>query len=862
MTSTAAPVAAPTSKAEHVPGTFTHRQILTILSGLMLGMFLAALDQTIVSTAIRTIADQLHGLDQQAWATTAYLITSTIATPLYGKLSDMYGRKPFYLAAIIIFVVGSLACTFATSMYELAAFRAFQGLGAGGLMSLALAIIGDIVPPRERARYQGMFLAVFGTSSVLGPVIGGALAGQSTILGIDGWRWVFLVNVPIGIAAFAVVALVLNLPRRASNVKRRIDWLGSAFITIGLVPLLIVAEQGREWGWTSQDAWICYIVGAVGLIAFVVAEHYAKDDALIPLRLFRSSVFSLTSVTGLLVGVAMFGGIAMIPQYLQIVKGNTPTQSGLLMLPFVLSMMVASLGSGIITSRTGRYKLFPVIGTVLLGGGAVLFATQLQWDTSLLEVDIYMAIFGIGLGLCMQTLTLATQNAVPPRDMGVATSSATFFRSMGGTVGTAVFLSLLFSTVGDKIASAFQSIVPTQAFQTAIHTPSVVQDPNNAMLFAALKGGNDAGGALQDSSFIQKLNPAILAQPFQEGFTNAMHIVFIGAAIVAALAFLLTLVTREVPLRMQSGIQAQAAEEGGIVLATEEEPVPAAVATATQPFDTNGRHALNGNSNGNGNGHAHLSGILTGTPVSGFVRRPDGSPVHSAALTVIDLNGKQVGRTVSGADGGYDLAAPANGTYVLIASAGSHQPEASTVVVNGAPVTYDVVLTGTAGLVGIVSALGGAPVVEATVTLADVRGEVVGSRSTDGGGSYQFTELVGGDYTLVVSAESFRPTAMPVSIGDTGTTRADVELAGGATLGGIARNGAGEPLADARVTLVAPDGQVVAATTTGADGQYNFGDLAEGDYTVIASGYPPVAAALRVSAGQEAVHDVQLGYSE
>ncbi|MFC0544803.1 MFS transporter [Kutzneria chonburiensis] len=857
MTSTAAPVAAPTSKAEHVPGTFTHRQILTILSGLMLGMFLAALDQTIVSTAIRTIADQLHGLDEQAWATTAYLITSTIATPLYGKLSDMYGRKPFYLAAIIIFVAGSLACTFATSMYELAAFRAFQGLGAGGLMSLALAIIGDVVPPRERAKYQGMFLAVFGTSSVLGPVIGGALAGQSSILGIDGWRWVFLVNVPIGIAALVVVALVLNLPRRVSNVKRRIDWFGAAFITVGLVPLLIVAEQGREWGWTSQNAWICYIVGAVGLIAFVVAEHYAKDDALIPLRLFRSSVFSLTSVTGLLVGVAMFGGIAMIPQYLQIVKGNTPTQSGLLMLPFVLSMMIASMASGLITSRTGRYKLFPIIGTVLLGGGAVLFATQLQWDTSLVEVDIYMAIFGIGLGLCMQTLTLATQNAVPPRDMGVATSSATFFRSMGGTVGTAVFLSLLFSTVGDKIASAFQSIVPTQAFQTAIHTPSVVQDPNNAMLFSALKGGN-AGGALQDSSFIQKLNPAILAQPFQEGFTNAMHIVFIGAAIVAAVAFILTLFTKEVPLRMQSGIQAQAAEDGVLLTAPESEPVPAAVTTATEPFETNGRHAINGN----GNGHAHLSGTLIGTPVSGFVRRPDGSPVHSAALTVIDLNGKQVGRTVSNADGGYDLAAPANGTYVLIASAGSHQPQASTVVVNGSPVTYDVVLTGTAGLVGIVSALGGAPVVEATVTLADVRGEVVGSRSTDGGGSYQFTELVGGDYTLVVSAESFRPTALPVSIGDSGTTRADVELSGGATLGGIARNIAGDPLADARVTLVAPDGQVVAATTTGADGQYNFGDLSEGDYTVIASGYPPVAAALRVSAGQEAVHDVQLGYSE
>jgi EmrB/QacA subfamily drug resistance transporter len=848
-TTTAKPVAPPTtSKAEHVPGTFTHRQILTILSGLLLGMFLAALDQTIVSTAIRTIADQLHGLDEQAWATTAYLITSTIATPLYGKLSDMYGRKPFYLAAILIFVVGSLACTSSTSMYELAAFRAFQGIGAGGLMSLALAIIGDIVPPRERAKYQGMFLAVFGTSSVLGPVIGGALAGQATILGIDGWRWVFLVNVPIGVAAFIVVATVLNLPRSRSAVKRRIDWLGAATISIGLVPLLIVAEQGRDWGWTSQNAWICYIVGALGLIAFVIVEHFAKDDALIPLRLFRSSVFSLTSVTGLLVGVAMFGGIAMIPQYLQIVKGNTPTQSGLLMLPFVLGMMVSSLASGFATSRTGRYKIFPVIGTVLIGAGALLFY-WLQWDTSLLEVDVYMAIFGIGLGLCMQTLMLATQNAVPPRDMGVATSSATFFRSMGGTLGTAVFLSLLFSTVGDKIKDAFTDIMSNTAFQTALHTPSVVANPANAPLFAALKGGGDAGGALQDSSFIQKLTPQILAQPFQEGFTNAMHIVFIGAAIVAAVAFVLTLVTKEVPLRQQSGIQAAAAEEAAAAAVA---PEPLAMADFVP--ETNGRHSLT-------NGNGHLEGTL-GTPLRGFVRRSDGSPVHSAALTVIDLGGKQVGRTVSGQDGGYDLSTPANGTYVLIASAGSHQPQASTIVVNGAPVNFDVVLAGTSGLTGIITALGGVPVAGATVTLADVRGEVVGSRGTDDAGGYRFADMVAGEYTLVVSAAAYRPTALPLTIGETGMTRQDVELAGGAVLQGVARNGANEPIADVRVTLIAPDGGVVAVATTGADGEYTFGDLAEGDYTVIASGYPPVAAALHVTAGQEAVHDVELSYPD
>ena len=304
-------------------GAFTHRQILTILSGLMLGMFLAALDQNIVSTSIRTIADDLNGLNLQAWATTAYLITATISTPLYGKLSDLYGRKPFFLFAIGVFVVGSVLCTISTSMYELAIFRAVQGLGAGGLMSLALTIIGDIVPPRQRARYQGYFLAVFGTSSVIGPVVGGFFAGTDSIIGITGWRWVFLVNVPIGILAFTVVWRVLNLPH--TRRERRIDWPGASSLAVALVPLLIVAEQGQTWGWSSLNALLCYGIGVVGIIAFVLAERAYGDDALLPPRLFRNGVFSLTTVIAVIVGVGMFGGIAIIPQYLQIVGGASPT---------------------------------------------------------------------------------------------------------------------------------------------------------------------------------------------------------------------------------------------------------------------------------------------------------------------------------------------------------------------------------------------------------------------------------------------------------------------------------------------------------------------------------------------------------
>jgi EmrB/QacA subfamily drug resistance transporter len=345
-------------------GPLTHRQVLTILTGLLLGMFLAALDQTIVSTAIRRIGDDLNGQSVQAWVTTAFLITSTITTPLYGKLSDIYGRKPFFLLAITIFILGSALCGLATNMYMLAAFRAFQGLGAGGLFSLALAILADIVSPQQRPRYMGYFMAVFATSSVLGPVVGGFLSGQNTILGVTGWRWIFYVNVPIGLVALIVVNRVLKLehtPRRAV-----IDWMGTLAIIVGVVPLLVVAEQGDTWGWGSPGSLACYLVGAAGLAAFVWAEDRMGEDALIPLRLFRNKTFAVGAAQSLVIGIGMFGGLASIPLYLQIVKGASPTKAGLLILPLVLGLMVASLTAGQLTSRTGKYKRYPVVGSVVM----------------------------------------------------------------------------------------------------------------------------------------------------------------------------------------------------------------------------------------------------------------------------------------------------------------------------------------------------------------------------------------------------------------------------------------------------------------------------------------------------------------
>ena len=406
-----APAPAAVDEPDRPTGPLTHRQIVTILIGLMMGMFLAALDQTIVATAIRTIADDLKGLNHQAWATTAYLITATIVTPLYGKLGDIYGRKRLFIIAISIFIFGSILCTFATSMFSLAAFRAVQGLGAGGLFSLALAIIGDIVPPRERAKYQGYFLAVFGTASVLGPVIGGFFAGQETILGIDGWRWVFLVNVPIGIAALAVVSKTLHL--RHNRLDHRIDWAGAALLSVALVPLLLVAEQGREWGWVDSKSTACYVIGVLGVIGFFWQEWRMKDEAILPLKMFTNKTVGVSSVASVLIGVAMFGGLAALPLYLQIVKGATPTEAGLLLLPMTLGIMFGSILSGQIISRTGRYRKFPIIGSALLAVSLFVFH-YVAFDTPLWQTMIVMLAFGMGLGFNFQPLTLAVQNAVPP----------------------------------------------------------------------------------------------------------------------------------------------------------------------------------------------------------------------------------------------------------------------------------------------------------------------------------------------------------------------------------------------------------------------------------------------------------------
>ena len=860
------------------PPRLSHRQIVAILSGLVCGMFLAALDQTIVGTAIVKIANDLDGFTLQAWVSTAYLVTSTIVTPIYGKLSDIYGRKPFYLVAITIFVAGSLAATFSQSMYELAAFRAVQGLGAGGLMSLAMTIIGDIVPPRERSRYQGYIMTVFGLATVLGPVLGGLFAGYDSLGGVAGWRWVFLINVPIGIIALIVVAKVLNVPHQRHD--HRIDWWGALTLIVAVVPFLVVAEQGQKWGWGAENAVYCYAVGSVGIVAFILVEWLMKDAALIPLRLFKNSTFSIAILGSVIVGVAMFGAITMMPQFLQVVQGYTPSKSGLLMLPLMVGIMISSILSGVVTSKTGRYKIFAILGTLLIAGGALLFA-QVEYDSGLWHPLTAAAVFGLGLGQCMQTLVLAAQNAGPRSDMGASTASATFFRQIGGTAGVAVFLTILFNVLPGNITKALGSSAPA-----------------------------GSGGQLPDlasnTSGIQDL-PEAIRTPVLIGFTESITTVFYVAGAVALLATLVLLAMKEIPL----------ADPGPVADPSDDEPTEViAVVTAIEPaVRVDGEPGLIGGwlpardelgpdesraphetppiAPGSGPATAgpdgdHLQGAppavqrrrpLTrfdgafdpprreprqdarGVPVTGHVCRQDGSHVPGVAVALLDQRGRQVSRGAGGADGSYSVPSHGPGAYVLIVSAHGHQPQAWNVVVGEGPETVDVTLTGAGELTGVVTvAATGAPLANATVTLIDSRGEVNGATITAADGTYAFTEVEAGAYTLVASGLGRRSVAAPLTMSDNGVLRHDVGLVSSVLLSGVARTEGDKVVPDVRITLLDGEGTVAAVATTDSAGRYVVRDLPPGAYTVVASGYPSVTSQVVLADG-EAGHDVRLGHA-
>lgn len=489
------------------------RSVLVAIGALLLGMLLAALDQTIVSTALPTIVSDLGGLEHLSWVVTAYLLASTAATPLWGKLGDQYGRKRLFQIAIVIFLIGSALCGIAQNMPQLIGFRALQGLGGGGLIVLSMAIVGDIVPPRERGKYQGLFGAVFGATSVLGPLLGGFFTEQLS------WRWVFYINLPIGVIALAVIAAVLHIPVRRT--KHTIDYLGTFLIASVATCLVLVASLGATtWPWGSAQIIGLAVLAVLLLIVFVYVERRAAEPVL-PLKLFRIRTFSLVAVISFVIGFAMFGAMTYLPTFLQVVHSITPTMSGVHMLPMVFGLLLTSTGSGQIVSRTGRWKIFPILGTGITAIGLLLLH-RLTENSSTLEMSLYFFVFGAGLGLVMQVLVLIVQNAVSYRDLGVATSGATFFRSIGASFGVAIFGTIFTNRLTDKLEAALSG----RTLPPGVNADSLSADPR-------------AIGQL----------PPTLRGPVVHAYSTSITDVFLYAAPVVLIAFVFAWLLKEDKLR-------------------------------------------------------------------------------------------------------------------------------------------------------------------------------------------------------------------------------------------------------------------------------------------------------------------------
>ncbi|WP_328612233.1 MFS transporter [Amycolatopsis sp. NBC_00345] len=679
----------------------THRQIMKAFSGLLLALLVAMLSSTIVSNALPTIITDLHGSQSQyTWVVTATLLTSTATTPIWGKLSDLFSKKLLYQLAIVIFTVGSALGGISGSMPELIAYRALQGVGLGGLQALIQVVIAAMIAPRDRGKYSGYTGAVFAVATVSGPLIGGLIVDSPL-----GWRWCFWVCVPIAVIAFVVLGRTLKLP--VLKRKVRIDWLGATLLVGGVALLLIwVSLAGTSFGWASWSS-VAYVGGAVVSLALAMFVESRAAEPVIPLRLFRNRTFTLSVLGSLAVGTAMFGGSVFLGQYYQISRGFSPTHAGLMTLPLVLGLALASTSAGQVISRTGRTKPFMVAGGASLLAGLFLLST-VDHTTDLTLMGGYLALVGIGLGFLMQNLVLVVQNTVAMKDMGASSSVVTFFRSLGGAAGVSALGAVLSANVATNITNSFSHLgIPAGG---AVH------------------GG---GGTLDIGSLPVALQPLVRA-----AFGDATGTVFLFAGIIAVVTFLAVIFMKEVPLRRT----------------LDADSAPAVVEIEA------------------------VGGDVT-TSLRGRVLDAHGRPVSGVVLTLTDASGRQVDVGRTGRTGEYSLSATAEGKHVLLATAGSLRPSVSTVHLAERPVWHDLLLDGTGGFTGRVRTAGRhAAVPGAILTVTDSAGAVVASSLTGGDGTYSFTGLPAGSYTLTVSAYDHEPHSELLPVATGASLRHDVVL--------------------------------------------------------------------------------------
>ncbi|MET7485050.1 MFS transporter [Streptomyces sp. NPDC005538] len=801
----------------------THRQIMEALSGLLLGLFAAIISSTIVTNALPTIIGSLGGgQEAYTWVVTAALLSMTASVPLWGKMADLVSKKALVQISLVIYIIGSVVAGLAQNPAMLIGARVIQGLGAGGLSALVQVVMAAMIAPRERGRYSGYTGATFAVATVGGPLLGGVITDTSWL----GWRYCLFVGIPFALIALIVLQKTLNLPVAKRKVK--VDWTGAFFITAAASLLLVwVTFADDKYDWLSWQTYT--MVGGTFVLAllFVFTETRASEP-IIPLRLFRNRTVSLASLASLFVGVGMYSGTVFFSQYFQLARDKSPTMSGVMTIPMIGGLFVASMVSGRFITKTGRWKGWLVAGGLFLTAGLGLLGLM-RYDTPYWELSIYMAMLGIGVGTMMQNLVLSTQNQVTPKDLGAASSTVSFFRSLGGAVGVGVLGSVMSGRITHYAKDTVTSL-----------------DPQSQAAAAKAVGSS----ALPDMDAL----PSTVRTWLESAYGHGIADVFLYAAPFALIAFVVVMFIKEVPLRTSGGL-AQAAQESAGVLEIGEVPLPAE-AEENAVAATNVQAAAVATV-----AREETVPMSGGIPVRGFVRGAESAPVPQAAVTLISLGGRQLGRSVTQADGSYGVDAPSVGSYVLIASADGFQPQASTVVVNSAePVSYDVVLSGTSGLNGLVRAAdSGQPVKDAMVIVTDVRGDLLATGTTGEQGEFVFAELVPGAVTLAVNAAGFRPRALPVEVGGTGVTRVEIDLDSGAQVLGVVRAPHG-PLADARVTLVDAAGNVVGTATTGTDGAYAFTDLSGGEYTVIATGYPPVATALTVNGRGADGHDIELAH--